>query len=129
MPHPTDIKLHQKSRVLDVSFDNGETFEMSCEYLRVYSQSAEVTGHAPGQEVLQLNKQDVNIENITPVGNYAVKLHFDDGHDTGLYTWERLYELGKNQQDYWVDYLRRVMRAGHSHPDLELPCTFLGMIC
>ena len=119
MPHPTDIKLHQKSKVLEVSFDNGETFEMSCEYLRVYSQSAEVTGHAPGQEVLQLDKQDVNIENITPVGNYAVKLHFDDGHDTGLYTWERLYELGKHQQDYWVDYLRRVMRAGHSHPELE----------
>lgn len=119
MPHPTDIKLHQKSKVLEVSFDNGEHFEYSCEFLRVYSQSAEVTGHGPGQEVLQLDKQDVNIENITPVGNYAVKLHFDDGHDTGLYTWERLYDLGKHQEDYWVDYLRRVMRAGHSHPELE----------
>jgi len=119
MPHPTDIKLHQKSKYLEISFDNGETFDLSCEYLRVYSQSAEVTGHAPGQEVLQLDKQDVNIENITPVGNYAIKLHFDDGHDTGIYTWERLYELGKNHQEYWVDYLRRVMRAGHSHPELE----------
>ncbi len=119
MPHPTDIKLHQKSKYLEVSFDSGETFELSCEFLRVYSQSAEVTGHGPGQETLQLDKGDVNIDDITPVGNYAIKLHFDDGHDTGLYTWERLYDLGKNKQDYWVDYLRRVMRAGHSHPDLE----------
>lgn len=119
MPHPTDIKLHQKSKVLEIAFDNNESFNLPCEYLRVYSQSAEVTGHAPGQEVLQLDKQDVNIENITPVGNYAVKLHFDDGHDSGIYTWERLYELGKNQENYWVDYLRRVMRAGHKHPALE----------
>lgn len=119
MPHPTDIKLHQKSKALEVAFDTGETFAFSCEFLRVYSQSAEVTGHAPGQEVLQLDKQDVNIDDITPVGNYAIKLHFDDGHDTGLYTWERLYDLGKNQEDYWVDYLRRVMRAGHKHPELE----------
>lgn len=119
MPHPTDIKLHQKSKLLELTFDSGETFQLSCEFLRVYSQSAEVTGHAPGQEVLQLDKQDVNIDNITPVGNYAIKLHFDDGHDTGIYTWERLYDLGKNQEDYWVAYLRRVMRAGHSHPELE----------
>lgn len=119
MPHPTDIKLHQKSKVLDVSFDSNETFSFSCEFLRVYSQSSEVTGHGPGQEVLQLNKENVNIENITPVGNYAVKLHFDDGHDTGLYTWERLYDLGQNQQDYWVDYLRRLMRAGHQHAELD----------
>lgn len=119
MPHPTDIKLHQKSKVLDVSFDSNETFSFSCEFLRVYSQSSEVTGHGPGQEVLQLNKENVSIENITPVGNYAVKLHFDDGHDTGLYTWERLYDLGQNQQDYWVDYLRRLMRAGHQHAELD----------
>lgn len=119
MPHPTDIKLHQKSKVLDVSFDSNETFSFSCEFLRVYSQSSEVTGHGPGQEVLQLNKENINIENITPVGNYAVKLHFDDGHDTGLYTWERLYDLGQNQQDYWVDYLRRLMRAGHQHAELD----------
>ena len=118
MPHPTDIKLHQVSKVLEVSFDSGETFNLPCEYLRVYSQSAEVTGHAPGQEVLQVGKQAVNITDITPVGNYAIKLHFDDGHDTGLYTWERLYDLGVNQQAYWVDYLRRLMRAGHQHDDL-----------
>ncbi len=119
MPHPTDIKLHQLSKVLEITFDNGETFKLPCEYLRVYSQSAEVTGHAPGQEVLQVGKQDVNIDNITPVGNYAVKLHFNDGHDSGIYTWERLYDLGKNQQEYWVDYLRRLMRAGHDHEDLQ----------
>jgi len=119
MPFPTDIKLHQKSKTLELAFDNDESFTLSCEFLRVYSQSAEVTGHGPGQEVLQLDKQDVNIQDITPVGNYAVKLHFDDGHDTGIYTWERLYDLGKNQQDYWVDYLRRLMRAGHQHPELE----------
>ncbi|QCU89522.1 gamma-butyrobetaine hydroxylase-like domain-containing protein [Thiomicrorhabdus sediminis] len=116
---PTDIKLLQKSRLLEVSFDSGETFQYSCEFLRVYSQSAEVTGHGPGQETLQLDKQDVNIDNISPVGNYAIKLHFDDGHDTGIYTWQRLYDLGKNKQSYWMDYLRRVMRAGHSHPELE----------
>lgn len=119
MPYPTDIKLHQVSRKLEITFDNGETFELPCEYLRVYSQSAEVTGHAPGQEVLQVGKQNVNIDDITPVGNYAIKLHFDDGHDTGLYTWERLYDLGKHYDTYWVDYLRRLMRAGHDHPDLQ----------
>jgi DUF971 family protein len=118
-PHPTDIKLHQASRKLEVSFDSGETFVFTCEFLRVHSQSAEVTGHAPGQEVLQVGKQAVNITAITSVGHYAVKLHFDDGHDTGLYTWERLYDLGVNQTDYWIDYLRRLMRAGHAHPDLE----------
>ncbi|MBN2865046.1 MAG: DUF971 domain-containing protein [Thiotrichales bacterium] len=118
MPHPTDIKLHQVSKILEVSFDSGETFNLPCEYLRVYSQSAEVTGHAPGQEVLQVGKQAVNVTDITPVGNYAIKLHFDDGHDTGLYTWERLYELGVNQEQNWVDYLRRLMRAGHQHDDL-----------
>lgn len=116
---PTDIKLLQKSKLLEVSFDSGETFQYSCEFLRVYSQSAEVTGHGPGQETLQLDKQDVNIDNISPVGNYAIKLHFDDGHDTGIYTWQRLYDLGKNKQSYWMDYLRRVMRAGHNHPELE----------
>ncbi|MDG6777335.1 DUF971 domain-containing protein [Thiomicrorhabdus sp. zzn3] len=119
MPHPTDIKLHRGSRKLEIAFDSGETFELPCEYLRVYSQSAEVTGHMPGQEVLQIGKEAVNIDDITPVGNYAVKLHFDDGHDTGIYTWERLYALGKHQDKYWTDYLRRLMRAGHDHPDLQ----------
>ena len=115
---PTEIKLHQKSHQLEVSFDDGQTFRYSCEFLRVYSQSAEVTGHAPGQETLQVGKQDVNIDAITPVGNYAVRLHFSDGHDSGIYTWERLYDLGEHYQKYWVAYLRQLMRAGHSHPEL-----------
>lgn len=118
-PNPTDLKLHQTSRLLEIQFDNGEVFKLPCEYLRVYSQSSEVTGHGPGQEVLQIGKRKVNIDNITPVGNYAVTLHFDDGHNTGIYTWERLYDLGKHQTDYWTDYLRRLMRAGHAHPDLD----------
>jgi DUF971 family protein len=118
-PNITELKLHQASRKLEIHFDSDEAFELSCEYLRVYSQSAEVTGHAPGQEVLQVGKQDVTIDDITPVGNYAVKLHFSDGHDSGIYTWQRLYDLGKNQQDYWVDYLRRLMRAGHQHAELD----------
>ncbi|NPA71360.1 MAG: DUF971 domain-containing protein [Gammaproteobacteria bacterium] len=118
-PQLTALTLHQASRKLEITFDSGETFLLSCEYLRVYSQSADVTGHAPGQEVLQVGKESVNITDITPVGNYAVKLHFDDGHDTGIYTWVRLYELGKHQADNWTDYLRRLMRAGHPHPELE----------
>lgn len=118
MPQPTDIKLKQASRTLVITFDNSQTFDYSCEFLRVYSQSAEVTGHAPGQEVLQLDKQNVNIDAISPVGNYAIRLHFDDGHDSGIYTWERLYDLGEHYQKYWVDYLRRLMRAGHQHPAL-----------
>ncbi|WFE68003.1 DUF971 domain-containing protein [Thiomicrospira sp. R3] len=119
MPLPLDIKLQQTSRKLLVSFDSGENFEYSCEFLRVVSQSAEVVGHAPGQEVLQVGKQDVGIENISPMGNYAIRLHFNDGHDSGIYTWERLYDLGINYQKYWVDYLDRLMRAGYSHPALS----------
>lgn len=125
MTQPTEIKLQQKSRKLVVGFDTGETFELPCEYLRVYSQSAEVTGHGPGQEVLQLGKQNVNIDAITPVGNYAVKLHFDDGHDTGLYSWETLYDLGKHYNDYWQAYLDKVLAAGHKHPDIQTQVTDL----
>jgi DUF971 family protein len=112
-PRPTDIKLHQKSRLLEISFDDGATFQMPCEYLRVYSPSAEVRGHGPGQEVLQVGKEDVNITAIEPVGNYAVKLDFDDGHNTGLYSWQTLYDLGANQEVLWQDYLDRLEQAGH----------------
>ena len=113
MPKPTDISLHQKSRVLELAFDDGATFELPCEYLRVYSPSAEVTGHGPGQEILQLNKEDVNITAIEPQGNYAIKLVFDDKHDTGIYTWEYLYELGSDYEAKWQDYLDRLKEAGH----------------
>ena len=119
MPKPTDINLHQKSRVLELSYDDGKSHKLPCEYLRVYSPSAEVTGHGPGQEVLQLNKEDVNITGIEPQGNYAIKLVFDDNHDTGLYTWEYLYELGEAYAEKWDDYLRRVKEAGHERRKLD----------
>jgi DUF971 family protein len=112
-PLPTDIKLHKKSRMLEIAFQDGAHFSLPCEYLRVYSPSAEVRGHGPGQEVLQIGKENVNIESIEPVGNYAVVLHFDDGHNTGIYSWETLYELGVNQERYWETYLERLKDAGY----------------
>lgn len=111
---PTDIRLHQVSRVLEVNFDDGRTFRLPCEYLRVFSPSAEVRGHGPGQEVLVHGKREVNIRSIEPVGHYAVKLVFDDGHDSGLYSWNYLYELGAHQDDYWQQYLTRLEQAGRS---------------
>ncbi len=110
---PTEIQLHQKSRMLEIAFDDGSRFELSCEYLRVYSPSAEVTGHGPGQEVLQIGKEDVNITAIEPIGNYAVRLVFDDNHDSGLYSWEHLYELGSEKDQKWKSYLDRLEAAGH----------------
>jgi DUF971 family protein len=111
---PTEIKLHQQSRMLEIAFDDGSTFQLPCEYLRVYSPSAEVAGHGPGQEVLQVGKKDVGISELVPVGSYAVQINFDDGHDTGLYTWENLYRLGKNQSALWQQYLDRLAAAGAS---------------
>lgn len=112
-PIPTEINLHKKSRILEITFADGAHFELPCEYLRVYSPSAEVQGHGPGQGVLQVGKENVNIEAIEPVGNYAVTLFFDDGHDTGIYSWETLYKLGTNQEQYWRDYLRKLEEAGY----------------
>lgn len=114
---PTEIKLHKQSRILEVTFNNGKTFHLSCEYLRVYSPSAEVQGHGPGQEVLQYGKERVNIWAIEPVGHYAVILRFDDGHDTGIYSWDLLYELGVNQNRYWQAYLERLEQAGYQRKD------------
>ena len=113
-PRPTEIKLHQKSRLLEIAFDDGSRFSLPCEYLRVFSPSAEVRGHGPGQEVLQVGKRDVEIKEIEPVGNYAVKLGFSDGHDTGLYSWEYLHELGEKQESSWKSYLARLEQAGAS---------------
>ena len=113
MAKPTDINLHQKSRVLELTYDDGSNYKLPCEYLRVYSPSAEVTGHGPGQEILQLNKEEVNITAIEPQGNYALKLVFDDKHDTGLYTWEYLLELGSSYEEKWQNYLDRLKEAGH----------------
>ena len=109
---PTDIRLHQASRRLEISFDDGQTFELSCEFLRVYSPSAEVRGHGPGQEVLQVGKEGVSIEGVEPVGNYAVRLVFDDGHSSGLYSFGELYRLGSHRDALWQDYLERLASAG-----------------
>jgi DUF971 family protein len=111
-PRPTEIKLHQKSRELEIAFDDGKSFRYSCEFLRVYSPSAEVRGHGPGQEVLQVGKQKVEILDIEPVGSYAVKLRFSDGHDTGLYSWDYFYDLGVKHEQYWQTYLARLKQAG-----------------
>ncbi len=113
-PVPTSITLHQKSRALEIAYSDGKNFRLPCEFLRVYSPSAEVRGHGPGQEVLQVGKKEVGISELIPVGSYAVQINFDDGHDTGLYTWEYLYKLGENQAALWQDYLDRVAAAGAS---------------
>jgi len=112
-PNPTEINLHQKSRELEIAFDDDSRFHFSSEFLRVYSPSAEVRGHAPGEETLQLGKENVNIKELEPVGSYAIKIVFTDGHDSGLYSWDLLYDYGKNQQQRRADYLQRLKDAGH----------------
>jgi DUF971 family protein len=114
MPQPTEIKLHQKSRILEIAFANGVGFRLPFEFLRVYSPSAEVRGHGPGQEVLQAGKKDVEITRIEPVGSYAVQLTFSDGHDTGIYSWDLLYDYGVRQDEMWRHYLKRMEEAGAS---------------
>lgn len=116
---PTEINLHKQSRVLEIVFDDGSRFHLPCEYLRVYSPSAEVRGHAPGEGTLQIGKEDVNITNIEPVGHYAIQLYFDDNHNTGIYSWQTLYDLGVNQEKYWQDYLRQLEEAGYKHKQSE----------
>ena len=113
-PPPTEILLHQKSRVLEIAFTDGKRFRLPCEFLRVYSPSAEVRGHGPGQESLQVGKRDVEITELEPVGLYAVRPKFSDGHDTGIYSWDYLYTLGINQDDMWRRYLQRIAEAGAS---------------
>lgn len=109
---PTNIVHHQKSRSLEITFNNEDQFLLSCEYLRVYSPSAEVRGHGPGQEVLQIGKKEVNIRHIEAVGHYALKLTFTDGHDTGIYSWDYLWSLGKEYEVNWSEYLDRLKKAG-----------------
>jgi len=109
---PTEITLHAKSRVLEISFSDGKRFELPYEFLRVYSPSAEVRGHGPGQETLQTGKKDVDILTLEPVGSYAVQPHFSDGHATGIYSWDYLYELGTNREPMWRSYLERLKTAG-----------------
>ena len=117
-PVPTEIKLHQLSRKLEIAFNNGTRFELPYEFLRVYSPSAEVRGHGPGQEVLQVGKKDIGIKGIEPVGSYAVTLTFSDGHDTGIYSWDYLYELGANYVALWGRYVSRMEAAGASREPL-----------
>ena len=111
---PTEITLHQQTRNLEIAFVDGVRYRLPFEFLRVNSPSAEVRGHGPGQEVLQVGKSNVVVNNVTPVGSYAIKIEFDDGHDSGLYTWEYLYDLGKHQEALWQEYLQRLTSAGAS---------------
>ena len=116
-PMPTELNLHRQSRVLEISFDDDSHFNLPCEYLRVYSPSAEVQGHTPDQRQLQVGKENVNIDRIEPVGNYAVLLHFDDGHTTGIFSWETLYNLGRNHQELWAQDLNELEAAGHKRKE------------
>ena len=113
-PIPTEITLHKKSRILELGFEDGTRYQLPAEYLRVYSPSAEVRGHGPGQETLQTGKRNVEITDLESVGNYAVKPSFSDGHDTGIYSWDLLHDLGVNQEALWSDYLARLEQAGAS---------------
>ena len=110
---PTEIKLHQVSDILEISFDDGSVFKLPCEYLRVYTPSAEAVGHAPGQEILQLGKEAVSINEIKPIGNYAICPIFSDGHNSGIYTWDLLYKLGAEYKALWANYLNELKDAGH----------------
>lgn len=113
-PAPTGITLHQKSRLLEITFADGKTFRLPYEFLRVHSPSAEVRGHGPGQEVLQVGKREVEIRTLEPVGAYAVQPAFSDGHATGIYAWAYLYYLGENQERLWAEYLEQLAKAGAS---------------
>lgn len=110
---PVEIKLHQVSRLLEISFQDGHVFKLPYEYLRVYTPSAEALGHAPGQEILQVGKENVTITELKPVGNYAIAPQFSDGHNTGIYTWDLLYQLGSEYSSLWADYLQRLEAAGY----------------
>ena len=117
-PTPTALTVHSKSRILEVAFSDGAAFKIPFELMRVYSPSAEVQGHGPGQEVLQTGKENINITALEPVGLYALKITFSDGHDTGLYSWDFLYELGEKQTQLWQDYLNKLASAGIQRKEL-----------
>jgi DUF971 family protein len=120
-PRPTAITLHSVSRVLEIAFSDGQSFRLPYEFLRVYSPSAEVQGHGPGQEQLQVGKRDVTIESADPVGHYGLQPTFSDGHSTGIFSWNLLYELGSNQERLWADYLHRMQTAGASRDPAAQP--------
>lgn len=122
-PQPTNLVVHQASRVLEIAFDTGEQFRLPFEFLRVHSPSAEVQGHGPGQEVLQTGKREVLITSIEPVGHYAVQPTFDDGHASGIFAWSYLYELGRRQDELWARYLARLQEA---NVDRDAPMSVAG---
>src|SRR3989442_11783049 len=111
---PTEIKLHQKSRLVEIAFSDGRSFRLPFEFLRVHSPSAEVRGHGPGQEILQTGKRGIDVSSLEPVGSYAIQPVFSDGHSTGIYSWDYLYELGQNQDALWSQYLSKLKAAGAS---------------
>ena len=125
MPNPTELTVHQKSRLLDIAFDDGSAFSIPFELMRVYSPSAEVKGHGAGQEVLQVGKREVGIRGVEPVGNYAVKPLFTDGHDSGIFTWDYLYKLGSEHGVLWADYMARLHAAGFEGDSGREPGTVL----
>jgi DUF971 family protein len=125
MPIPTELTVHQKSRLFEVAFDDGRAFSIPFELMRVYSPSAEVKGHGPGQETLQVGKREVGINGVEPVGNYAVKPLFTDGHDSGIFTWDYLYKLGSEHAALWQDYLDRLHAAGFEGDSGREPGTVL----
>lgn len=127
-PRPTAVTVHQQSRVLEVGFDDGNTFRIPFELMRIYSPSAEVQGHGPGQEVLQTGKRDVTVVGIEPVGHYAIQPTFSDGHDTGIFSWQYLYRLGAQQDELWKGYLERLAQAGLDR-DAPMKATASGGAC
>jgi DUF971 family protein len=127
-PIPSDIKLHKRSRILELCYDGGARYELSCEYLRVFTPSAEARGHGPGQEVLQTGKRDIEIERIEPVGTYALRLIYSDGHDSGLYSWDLLHNLAVHHDELWAEYLRQIEAAGLSR-DIEKTSAPRGGSC
>ena len=127
-PTPTEIKLRQKSRVLDIDFSDGRSFSLSFEFLRVFSPSAEVRGHGPGQEVLQTGKRNVDIVSLDPVGSYAVQPTFSDGHATGIYAWDYLYSLGTDHERLWSDYLQRLADANANRDKEQVLASGMGAV-
>ena len=120
-PIPTEITLHQQTRRIELAFDNGERYELTHEFLRVFTPSAEARGHGPGQEVLQVGKRDVEIVGIEPVGNYAIRPVFSDGHDSGLYSWDILHDFCRHRDELWQAYLDRLAATGGSRDPAECP--------
>lgn len=127
-PIPSDIKLHKKSRLLELSYESGENFKLDFEYLRVFTPSAEARGHAPGQETLQTGKRNIDIERIEPVGTYALRFIYSDSHDSGLYSWDLLYNLGKHHDELWQDYLNQIEAQGLSR-DIDTSSRPTGGSC